>query len=141
MENPKLAQLSATLNPSNPCSTVEEVLSPTRLTNTPPHPKKSWWTCFNLIHLLIPVSRIVYAFPQDFPMNFATPLREKLGMTDQQLQHLYSAYFLPNIVAGLVFGVILKKYGLRSTYVLFGLSLLGEGIFMLGIGENVFWLQ
>lgn len=74
-------------------------------------------------------------------MNFATPLREKLGMTDQQLQHLYSAYFLPNIVAGLVFGVILKKYGLRSTYVLFGLSLLGEGIFMLGIGENVFWLQ
>jgi MFS family permease len=85
MENTKSTQLSADLNPMPfPCAN-----KPQSSTNpdpcTYPEKKKSWWTCYNMIHLLIPVSRIVYAFPQDFPMNFATPLRENLGMTDQQL--------------------------------------------------------
>jgi hypothetical protein len=55
-------------------------------------PKKSWWSCHNMIHLLIPVTPMVWAYPFDFPMNFATPLREKLGMTDNELQLLSSAY-------------------------------------------------
>jgi MFS family permease len=85
MENTKSTQLSADLNPMPfPCAT-----KPQSSTNPDPctdaEKKKSWWTYFNMIHLLIPVSRIVYAFPQDFPMNFATPLRDTLGMTDQQL--------------------------------------------------------
>jgi MFS family permease len=104
-------------------------------------PKKSWCSCYNMIHFLIPLTSMVCAYPYDFPMNFATPLREKLGMTDNELQHLYSGFNLPNVVCPIIFGIIISRYGLRSTYGLLALCLLGEGIFTIGVMNNMFWVQ
>jgi MFS family permease len=104
-------------------------------------PKKSWCSCHNMIHFLIPLTPMVWAYPYDFPMNFATPLREKLGMADNELQLLYSAFSLPNVVCPIIFGIIVGRYGLRSAYGVLALCLLGEGIFTMGVLNNMFWLQ
>jgi MFS family permease len=104
-------------------------------------PKKSWCSCYNMIHFLIPLLPMVWAYPYDFPMNFATPLREKLGMTDNELQNLYAGYNLPNVICPIIFGIIINRYGLRSTYGLLALCLLGEGTFAMGVSNNMFWLQ
>ena len=43
--------------------------------------------------LLIPLMTLSWSWTYDFPMALSTPLRDEIGITDKNIQLLYSAYF------------------------------------------------
>ena len=51
----------------------------------------------NCVHILIVLSVVGNNFPYDLPMNLSDELRLVKGVTDEQIQNLYSAYSISNI--------------------------------------------
>lgn len=61
-------------------------------------PIKHWY------HLLIPVLTFAWSWTYDFPMILSSPLRETKHLSDQKIELLYSAYYLPNLFTLIPFG-------------------------------------
>lgn len=74
-------------------------------------PLRHWFEIF------IPFTTLAWSWTFDMPMELSKPLRDAKGFTDEQIEHLYAAYSLPNLFMGLFFGYMLRKSGPGIVYI------------------------
>lgn len=66
-------------------------------------------------------------------MELSDPLHKKYHMSDTKIQQLYSFHALPNIIALLFCGFLLKKMGPKFMYFCLIVTCIGHGLFSIGI--------
>jgi len=93
--------------------------------------------CYQILFPLMNMSR---SFMYDVPMILSTPLKQTMHITDNQIQWLYSAFYLPAIVFNLFYGALMKKYGAKFTYVALLLMVVGHILFSIGVFSGKYWL-
>lgn len=80
------------------------------------------------------------SFMYDVPMILSSPLKSTMDISDQQIQWLYSAFYLPAIFFNLAYGGWMKKFGAGFTYVALLLMIVGHVLFMVGVFTGHYWL-
>jgi len=80
------------------------------------------------------------SFMYDVPMILSSPLKSSMDISDQQIQWLYSAFYLPAIFFNLAYGGWMKKFGAGFTYVALMLMITGHVLFMVGVFTGHYWL-
>ena len=91
--------------------------------------KPKFCTKLNASCFLLCMVGMTYSYPFDFPMLLSDPLRKNKGMTDENIEDLYSAYSVPNVITSILLGYILTKYGPKVTYYTLALALAGQIVF------------
>jgi hypothetical protein len=66
-------------------------------------------------------------------MELSDPLHKKYHMSDTKIQQLYSFHAMPNIIALLFCGFLLKKMGPKFMYFCLIVTCVGHGLFSIGI--------
>jgi len=96
---------------------------------------------FRFYQFLFPLMNSSRSFVFDIPMILSSPMKSTLGMTDDQVQWLYSSFYIPAIVFNLLYGAWMKKFGAGFTYVGLLLMITGHIVFSMGLFTNEFWMM
>lgn len=62
-----------------------------------------------------------------------------MGASDKDIQWLYSAFYLPAIFFNVIYGIIMKKYGPKLTYMALLFMIAGHTLFWIGIPTGQWW--
>ena len=76
------------------------------------------------------------AWIYDFPQILSIPFKEKLGISEDDIQYLYLCYSLPNLFLTLLGGFFLQRYGVKIYLYAIQIVLLGQILFGIGIIMN-----
>jgi len=80
------------------------------------------------------------SFLYDVPMILSTPIKNGLGITDADIQFLYSAFYLPPIFTNLPYGALQKRIGPKCCYIALATMIFGQALFWCGLGFENYWL-
>jgi MFS family permease len=83
--------------------------------------------------LFLPLVVVGWSWISDLPMELSDPLHKKYHMSDTKIQQLYSFHALPNIIALLFCGFLLKKMGPKFMYFCLIVTCIGHALFSIGI--------
>jgi len=80
------------------------------------------------------------AFMYDVPMILSIPLKNTMGLNDDDIQWCYSAWYIPAILCNVIYGIIMRKVGPEFTYVALGAMAAGHLLFWIAIPSGQFWM-
>lgn len=86
-----------------------------------------------------PIMNLARSFLYDVPMILSTPIKQQMGVSDRNIQLLYSAFYLPPIFTNLPYGALQKKIGPKCCYIALATMILGQALFWLGLAISSYW--
>jgi hypothetical protein len=90
--------------------------------------------------ILFPLMNMARAFMYDVPMIMSVPLKNTMGLNDDDIQWCYSSWYIPAILCNVIYGIIMRKVGPEFTYVALGAMMVGHITFWVGIPTGQFWM-
>lgn len=91
--------------------------------------------CFEIF---LPLIALSWSWTYDMPMTLSTPLREANGLTDEQIEDLYSGYSLASQFMCIPIGFIIRKKGTCFIYLISLVGIIGHVIFCIGVNMSNF---